>query len=802
MLIAKAPELPLYFLQPSLFALQNPIFRQILLTKNVFPLQQVRTSVLTVFHNRAEDAESILTAVYELISGQDELIIIDDASTDETADIIASVVEHANHDNTIFLQNEEQRGRGVALQQAWELRNGDIVWIVGKTPNIDAEILDAAVHLVTESNAVSVIMGSFIVPKDIAGWLRVLDDGSLPCDTNFLWNVSHFPANQKFTSPYWNKFYATELALRLYNKGHFITAETNSSIQRQPIGTMEKKQFLLQLLTKSALSQDSFDIISQRYRELLLPVNQGQGDIDSNSILEQARTFHQEGNNAAALEKLDEILQAQSGNQEAKNLKVQILNKMRRYVEAAELKHNLKTDTSKQEAEPALTENNPEEPEESATLPEEDMISDPVSSEISLSVIIPAAGIAQERTMSCLKALFEYEHDRITEVILLDNATLDETVDEVRNTYGDKVTIIRNENNPGFGVSVNSALNQAQGEYCAVLHNDVRLESNVLTRLCQYLDKHEDYGLLAPMAEASLNALQLLDSREQFQNELEQVEYVDSFCMVFRNLPEIRFDGNFGLAFFEDMDFAYQLREEGLKTGIIPDLKVSHEFGSTLREIGLNLLEKEYWKNLAYFNKKWHMEPSINEEFLQMPKIQQLITIGQSINVLYPEQHLVDYVVEALDSELKTSILAEKFSWPDLNAMIRLMMAIDQRDILRRLEEMLDEQNQEPDRELFQFLITYYFDRNIYSRCKKYITEFPNERLPFAFRLYKTRIAINERDLDLAADLIASLGKERPAHPDLHYLAGELCELQGQEQEAVEYKESAMQINPFRFQDE
>lgn len=773
-------------------------------------LQSVRISILTTFHNREDDAEHLLSEIYAIISEQDELIIIDDASSDETAQIIASVVENSGHENTYFLQNDEYRGRGVALQQAWEQANGKLIWLVDRAPEIDADLLEGASNLLLQSEALSTVLGDFSVPKDIQDWLQLLDTGSFPADVNFLWNNTQFPKGHKFTSPYWQQFHALEMTIRLFKKGHFITTESHYDVLHFAVDSKIKRRFLLHLLSVSGISEVNFNLITERIGELSKQSHLQDSNIDTVALLQQARAFMEDGNPVEAIDKLDQILLSVPDHIEAKNLKVQSLNKMRRYVEAAELKHKLKSEES---ALADLESISDEDAISDDSVIDEEIIEDVVDDipietsedpapiisnpDVKLSVIIPAAGLAKERTLECLASLFEHEATDSMEIFVIDNACLDETVAEVTELYGDQITIIRNRINSGFGPSVNNAILQANSEFIAVLHNDVVLENNALSQLREHLISQPEYGLLAPMAEATLNSFQLWGNRDQLEETIAPVEYTDSFCMVFRRDAGVQFDTSFELAFFEDMDFSYQMREAGLHTGIVTDLKVQHAFGATMREFGLNLLEKEHWKNQALFNKKWQMEPSISEEFIDMPQLQQLILIGQSINVLYPEQHLVDYMLEILTSELKTDIQKASFFYPELNAMIRVMMAIDQRDILRKLEEELE--TSDIDRELSQLLITYYFDRNIYSRCKKYISEFDKNNLPFALRLYEAKIAVNERDLDFAAECIAVLGKERPAHPELHKLAGELSELNGNESEAKEYFTTAAMINPYKF---
>ncbi len=774
-------------------------------------MQKIGISVITTFHDRVLDAEELLTGIYELISAQDEVIIIDDASSDQTSDIIASVVENSGHENTFFLDNASRRGRGTSLQHALEETSRDLIWMVDQPLFPDRDFLDAAAGLLRSTDSLSVIMGGFSVPKDVEGWLSLLKKGKFPPDSAFLWNKKAIPSHHFFVSPYWSGFHATELALRLSNKGAFITADSPMDWPEKPVDSQIKRRFLTHLLGSGGIEDEWISEITSILTTLVSAPTEEVKEGEPERLIAEAERLNAQGNAVAALEKLEELLRLLPTHEEARKLKVTLLNKMRRYVEAAELKHKIQQETPESDSEEAEdfeieediasvepddldeetgSSEEPEQEEETEVSEVEDQESKP-----DLTVVIPTVGMAKNRTLKCLDALFHFEQEQNMEVLLIDNGCLDDTLEVVNQQFGENVVLLSNEFNPGFGQTINQALEIAKASTIAVMHNDVILTSPALSDLRKHLEDNPEFGILAPMADASLNASQLKNEKEQEPEDvILDTEYADSFLMIFRSDIPVRFDEFFGEAYFEDMDFAYQLREKGLKTGLVPSISVKHLFGTSMRDFGLNPLDDLFWKNMAYFNKKWQLEPEIPDALKEQDPLVQLITIGNGINVLYPEDDLVDYANQLLSSEVKTQIMKDDFDVDSLFGLIRMMMALDQRDVLRKLEENLIEA--EPSRELYQLLISFYYKRNIFSRCKKYIEAIEQESRPFSFQLFEAKIAYEERETDKAAQLVSELGKERPSQPDLLLLASRLHGLLENEEQSKRYLEKAEHLRP------
>lgn len=78
-----------------------------------------------------------------------------------------------------------------------------------------------------------------------------------------------------------------------------------------------------------------------------------------------------------------------------------------------------------------------------------------------------------------------------------DNASSDNTLDKVLENHND-VEIIKNGGNIGFGKAHNSAIPLLDSKYHAVINPDIRLDNDVFTELCSFLDSHEDAVMVTP----------------------------------------------------------------------------------------------------------------------------------------------------------------------------------------------------------------------------------------------------------------------------------------------------------------
>ena len=99
----------------------------------------------------------------------------------------------------------------------------------------------------------------------------------------------------------------------------------------------------------------------------------------------------------------------------------------------------------------------------------------------------------------CLNGIFSQENSISSEIVVVDNGSTDGSVDMIRADFADRVILIANPDNRGFGAAHNEAINQSAGRYILVLNPDSHLvSSNALKRMVEYMDDNGDIGILGP----------------------------------------------------------------------------------------------------------------------------------------------------------------------------------------------------------------------------------------------------------------------------------------------------------------
>ena len=812
-----------------------------------------KLTAITIFQDRASEVESTLTALYEHHDLPLELIIINDGSKDETSGIIQSIVEYFQHEETYYFEHETPIGYGRSLNEALLNATGDVIW----TPENADEINLDKVTTLLEHLSKFPYAGASILSPDVESLGITGDVGPLPADQSFFWNWNVIPAKQRYFNPAMERGFGYELWLRIGRprlwKMPVDLFKGSTKWNFLDLNRSDRNELRYALLQGGADNRDQARIVEQQIEFIQRKINvleidseQQEESAEHTELIEKAQNALRDGNYSVSLDAVERVLREDPLHKKALILKIQLLERMRRYVEASELKFTLKaagghlpdenvpeTDPSNKQqpdeaeepdfqsqVETSETPDGPSLPsdadinlESEKELPSEELDSDgdtspesePITETsddepITISLIIPVTGVAKSRLEHCLHSLHQHEKPTGIELIIIDNATIDDTpnyLDQLQSDHFLNCRVLTNSQNAGFAKALNQGIDEAQGEYICAIHDDIEFTKPVLHRLQKLLDDHREFGAAAPLTDYTLNLDQVSERAEPGRSdELIETEYLDSFCLMFRNTG-IRFDEAFGAAYFEDIDFSFQLREKGSKVGVSPGLWIHHVFGGTTTELGIPVKSPRYWENAEYFHQKWNMEISFPGEQENAPDLDKLLIINELINPYYPEPHLKQLFEDLFTSELRTNILENKWPKDVLLGLVQLMMKMEVRDVLRTLEEEL--RDVELEVEMLYELAYFYYRHNIFSRSRFYISEYPADVPPFHFQLLELEMLLAEKEVEDAVELLTSLLEENPSHPDLYRISGELHSINGDEKEAVRFFELASQIDPYRY---
>jgi GT2 family glycosyltransferase len=231
-----------------------------------------------------------------------------------------------------------------------------------------------------------------------------------------------------------------------------------------------------------------------------------------------------------------------------------------------------------------------------------------------VSVIIvtynSAASIAD-----CLKSVDE-QQDVQRELLVIDNASSDQTLNVVRASSANPF-LIENRENVGFGRACNQGFAASQGRHIYLLNPDAQLIGpNALATLCRVLSDHKSWGMagsrvVSATGEWNRPATTYPDEshvRKDFSALPGNIAWVVGASMIIRR--EVYSElGGFDPEFFlysEETDFCLRLRQRGYEIGLVEDATVRHIGGAsesgrdphevwTRRSAGLHLFWQKHY---------------------------------------------------------------------------------------------------------------------------------------------------------------------------------------------------------------
>ena len=115
---------------------------------------------------------------------------------------------------------------------------------------------------------------------------------------------------------------------------------------------------------------------------------------------------------------------------------------------------------------------------------------------MTLSIIIVSWNVRWDLT-DCLKSINKYLPNTSFEVIVVDNASTDRTLEAIKTDFPEVITIANSENR-GFAAANNQGIEISRGEYILLLNPDTILHMDSLKTLIEFMDKNKDVGICGP----------------------------------------------------------------------------------------------------------------------------------------------------------------------------------------------------------------------------------------------------------------------------------------------------------------
>ncbi|MFA7319271.1 MAG: glycosyltransferase family 2 protein [Parcubacteria group bacterium] len=196
------------------------------------------------------------------------------------------------------------------------------------------------------------------------------------------------------------------------------------------------------------------------------------------------------------------------------------------------------------------------------------------------------------------------------EIVLVDNASQDGSLEEVLNKFS-KAIVIRNSQNVGFAAGMNVGIKYALergAEYVLLLNYDVSVPQNCLSLLVEDMEKDRKIGVGSPLIFEKSGAVWFSGGRinwwrmradqltEKLQENYFLSDYISGCAMLIRasvfhsaGLLDERY-----FLYYEDTDFSFAARTAGYKLLVSAKSQIMHLEKS--RESGS---QKVYWLVLS-----------------------------------------------------------------------------------------------------------------------------------------------------------------------------------------------------------
>lgn len=748
--------------------------------------------LLTTHQSHPEYLESLLDTLLGFELSGSEIIIVNDNAGRSHKRALRLLLDMYPNNRTLFLDHEHSLGRGRSLNIALDNASGKLIWAPLKAHRLNDNLLREAIRKMAEE-PVSFWILDQTLPNNIHDWLREIEDGKLPNDNQFIFNRDFIPAGECYFNNNVSQKPVCELAYRLMKKKSFRTTDSFFIIDKAPPALpkpTDVQEFIFTMIRETDLDEER-RILIEKLKSLAVTDT---GRDDEPSKLDKVRLLLNQ-DARTAFELVNEYLRAHPNHYEASRLKVTLLEKLRRHVEASELKHSIQKRKAAKEQQ-FSRKPDPDQPtlfgadgkHKINTLQSR-------NKNIKLSIIIPTAGDGKTILEKCLIRLNELFDSADTELIVIDNASIDDTfeyLDQLNKQHFLNLRVIVNSQNAGFAASVNQGMEAANGRYLLLMHNDLFPEDGAVEEMIELLDENQYLGGIGPVVDRCDVTEQTRKSNSGSDERFIKTNHIDSCCMLLKASAGVRFEESYRLAFYEDADICNKLAEKGYYVAIALNAFAEHYYRATTDAMGLNLEPEYRWKNAELFYSGWDKKSEI-----KIPAGKDIIEIISNItypvNPVDPPGYWVDQVNSLFTDEVKTEILKNQFKNREYFSLIKLLMVADKRDFLRQIESKV-EQSEIPD-ELLKSLIRYYYNRNIYSRCRLYLDK-KNAVGPY-FDLYRLRIAVAEKETENTVELLTGLMKKFPCHPELYKLAGDIHRIGGNEGEAKSFHALASQLNPW-----
>jgi N-acetylglucosaminyl-diphospho-decaprenol L-rhamnosyltransferase len=286
----------------------------------------------------------------------------------------------------------------------------------------------------------------------------------------------------------------------------------------------------------------------------------------------------------------------------------------------------------------------------------------------------------------CLQALVQIAETTSLEIIVVDNASTDETTEIVSQEFP-SVKLVETGENLGYGGGNNRGANVSTGDYIAIVNPDLIIDADPLNKMVDYLANNTDVGVVGPKtlsgdgsiaisanppytarrSVAKYLGLERLfpqwvygDYYDRLQaSELPfEADWLGGACLVFprETYQQLNgFDEDFFL-FVEDVDICERAWRLGWKVIYMPMATVKHYHSTSVDKARLISTHHYHISPLLYFRKR------------NRHQTVRLVKCGYTVELLIK---VIKRLIKGLFRRNKEALTDARIHWKVLGAVLR-----------------------------------------------------------------------------------------------------------------------------------
>ena len=229
-----------------------------------------------------------------------------------------------------------------------------------------------------------------------------------------------------------------------------------------------------------------------------------------------------------------------------------------------------------------------------------------------------------ELTRDCLASIDEHSQYENLEIIVIDNASSDGSVEFLKNwalVNGNR-RLILNDNNRGFAAANNQGLNMATGDFLVMLNNDTYVTGGWVRSLVNHLKRNTAIGLIGTVtnnigneakidiayADMSEMLVKSAAYTRRHAGQLYPLRTVAFFCVMMKRETFERvgqLDETFGRGWFEDDDYCRRIEQVGLRVVCAEDVFVHHHLSASFNKLKQQDRQELFEENKKIYEAKW-----------------------------------------------------------------------------------------------------------------------------------------------------------------------------------------------------